>query len=198
MSSRFRSSHFRRPRRRAAVGVAIAVLAASSLPALVAAIDPDAPMVASARTGAERARAPITVGAAVPPPPSEAEALAAEVVRLTNLERVAAGRSALSGDPAVASAAVAHSVDQAARQRIGHTGSDGANAGARLTRAGFVWRAWGENVAVGQRTAQEVVTAWMNSAGHRSNMLSSSYTKIGIGVATGSDGRRYWTMVLAA
>lgn len=192
------SSPFRRPRRRLFVGLTVLALAAPSLPALGAALAPDAPMVASARAGAERARAPITVGTTVSAPPSEAAALAAEVVRLTNLERVAAGRSALSDQPVVASAAAAHSVDQAARQRMDHAGSDGSDAGTRLTRAGFVWRAWGENVAVGQRTAQEVVTAWMNSAGHRSNMLSSSYTKIGIAVATGSDGRRYWTMVLAA
>lgn len=188
----------RGPRRRLTVGFIIAALAAPSLPALGAVLDPDTPMVASARAGAERSRASIAVGTTVPPPSIDALALAAEVVRLTNLERAAAGRSALVAHPSVTAAAVAHSEDQAARQRMGHTGSDGSDAGTRLTRAGFTWRAWSENVAAGQRTAHDVVTAWMNSAGHRANMLSSSFTTIGVGVATGADGSRYWTMVLAA
>jgi uncharacterized protein YkwD len=176
----------------------IVALAAPSLPVLGAVLGPDTPMVASARTGAERSRAPVEVGTTVPPPPSEAEALAAEVVRLTNLERAAVGRSTLSVHPAVVAAAVTHSQDQAAQGRISHTGSDGSNTGTRLTRSGFTWRTWGENVAAGQRTASDVVAAWMGSAGHRANMLSSSFTTIGIGVVTSPDGRRYWTMVLAA
>lgn len=185
-------------RRRIAVGLGFVALAAPSLPALGVAFDADRPMVASAQAGAERSVAPVDIGTTVPPPPSGAVSLAAEVVRLTNLQRAAAGRSALSAHPLVGAAAVAHSQDQAARQRMGHTGSDGSDAGTRLTRAGFTWRAWGENVAAGQRSARDVVTAWMNSAGHRTNMLSSSFTTIGIGVVTGADGARYWTMVLAA
>ena len=192
------STPLRGLRRRVAVGFIVVALAAPSLPALGAVLDPDIPMIARAREGAERSRAPIDFGTTVPSAQSEAEALAAEVVRLTNVERAAAGRSALSAHPLVAAAAVAHSQDQAARQRMGHTGSDGFDAGTRLTRAGFTWRAWGENVAAGQRSARDVVTAWMNSAGHRTNMLSASFTTIGVGVVTGADGARYWTMVLAA
>ena len=188
----------RRPHRRAAFVLCIVALAVPALPALGAVLGPDTPMVAIARTDAERSRAPIEIGTTVPPPPSEAEALAAEVVRLTNLERAAVGRATLSVHPAVVAAAVSHSQDQASQGRIGHTGSDGSDTGTRLTRAGFTWRAWGENVAVGQRTASDVVAAWMGSAGHRANMLSSSFTTIGVGVVTTPDGRRYWTMVLAA
>lgn len=199
------TSPLRTRRRRIAAAMALAV-AVPSVPALGGVLGAGVPLVASARAPAERARTPVVVGTTAPPPPSttappapsEAEALAAEVVRLANLERVAAGRSALTVHPAVTAAAVAHSQDQASRQRMGHTGSDGSSAGDRLTRAGYAWRTWGENVAVGQRTAADVVGAWMGSSGHRANILNASFTTIGIGVVTGTDGRRYWTMVLAA
>lgn len=196
--SSLRRSHPRPAHRWAGVLLTVVLLAAPSLPVLGAVLDPDEPMVASARVGAERSRSAVVVGTTVPPPQDDAAVLAAEVVRLTNAERVAAGRAALAVHPAVAASADAHSRDQAAMLRMTHTGSDGSNAGDRLTRAGFTWRAWGENVAVGQRSAAEVVRAWMGSAGHRANILNGSFTTIGIGVATGSDGRRYWTMVLAA
>lgn len=180
--------------------VAIVVLIAASLlaPAVtsVFATVPDGSLVATVGSGAQRARA--TVVTTVPESLSEAELLAAEVVRLTNLERVAAGRPTLDVHPAVSAAAVGHSGDQAAMGRMSHTGSDGSDAGRRLTREGFVWRTYGENVAVGQRTAQIVVDAWMGSPGHRANILGGSFTFIGVGVATSADGRRYWTMVLAA
>lgn len=182
-------------RRTTIVLVALATLAAPTLPVLAAALEPDVPMVARASSGAQRASLP---AAPTPPPPDETAALAAEVVRLTNLERAAAGRSQLAAHPAVTAAAVAHSQDQAATGRMSHTGSDGSDAGTRLTRAGFDWRTWGENVAAGQRTAAEVVTAWMDSSGHRANMLNAAFTTIGIGVATDASGTRYWTMVLAA
>jgi len=175
----------------------VVALAAPSLPALGAVLDPGVPMVANARVSAERSRTPTAADTTITSP-SEAAALAAEVARLTNVQRAAAGRAPLSVHALVTATATAHSEDQAAHQQMSHTGSDGSDAGTRLTRAGFVWGAWGENVAAGQRTADAVVTAWMNSDGHRAHMLSSSFTMIGIGVATGADGRRYWTMVLAA
>jgi uncharacterized protein YkwD len=186
------------PRRIAIVLVAGTVLAVPSLPVLGAVLDPDVPMVARATSEAHRASSAMVVGTTLSAPSNPAEALAAEVVRLTNVERAAAGRAALTVHPAVTQAALNHSQDQAATGRMSHTGSDGSDAGTRLTRAGFTWGAWGENVAAGQRTAQDVVAAWMSSSGHRANMLSSSFTTIGVGVATDAAGTPYWTMVLAA
>lgn len=174
-----------------------ATLVAPAVPVVSAALDGSS-MVASAGAGAARSRSVVVAPTAPPPPASEAEQLVAEVVRLTNLERAAAGRSQLVVHPAAASAAMAHSADQAAMRQMSHTGSDGSNAGTRLTRAGFTWRTWGENVAVGQRSAEAVVSAWMGSSGHRANILNAAFTTIGVGVATDADGRRYWTMVLAA
>lgn len=53
----------------------------------------------------------------------------------------------------------------------------------------------GENVAVGQPTASAVVQAWMNSSGHRANILNPSYTRIGVADVVGADGRHYWVQV---
>lgn len=186
------SSSTRRLPRRIGVALAVGMLVVPSVPAIGAVIDPDVPMVASARSGAERTRVdPASASPAVDP-------VVTEVVRLTNIERAAAGRPALVLDPAVQAAAAAHSADQAATGRMSHTGSDGSSAGARLTRAGYAWRTWGENVAYGQRSPQEVVDAWMGSSGHRANILNAAFTTIGVGAVTGADGRLYWTMVLAA
>lgn len=178
------------------LAVTIVVLGALAIPpTLAVAVLDGSPMVARAGAGAER-EASYVVGTTTPP--SEAEALAGEVIRLANAERVAAGRRELVVHPAVMAAASGHSADQAARQQMSHIGSDGSDGGDRLTRAGFEWGAWGENVAVGQRTAAAVVDAWMGSSGHRANILSGSFTTIGVGAAVGADGRIYWTMLLAA
>ena len=172
--------------------VAVALLPVPAVPAIAAVIDPDVPLVASARRGAERATP------AVDTAPAAVDPVTAEVVRLTNVERVAAGRAPLTVHPQVQVAAEAHSADQAATGRMSHTGSDGSDAGTRLTRAGYRWRTWGENVAYGQRSAAEVVAAWMGSSGHRANILNAAFTTIGVGAEPGRDGRLYWTMVLAA
>lgn len=178
--------------------VVAAAFAAPSVRVVGAVLDPDAPMVARATSGAQRSSSAVGIDATGSQPSQAPPALIAEVVRLANVERAAAGRPELASHPAVTQAALAHSADQAATGRMSHTGSDGSDAGTRLTRAGFEWRTWGENVAVGQRTAADVMAAWMASPGHRANILSTSFTTVGVGVATDASGRPYWTMVLAA
>jgi len=69
------------------------------------------------------------------------------------------------------------------------------SAGDMLKQFGIKWSAWGENIASGQRTPEAVVTAWMNSEGHRANILSSNFSKIGVGYATNSNGTPYWTQI---
>lgn len=171
----------------------IVALVVPTVPVIGAALDVTS-RAANVEAEAQRARPAVVMTA---PSASEAELLAAEVVRLTNLERAAAGRSPLTVHPAVSSAAMAHSADQAATGRMSHIGSDGSDGGTRLTRAGFTWSAWGENVAAGQSTAADVVSAWMASSAHRANILSSTSRVIGVGVATSPNGTRYWTMDLA-
>lgn len=132
------------------------------------------------------------------PPPAPAASAQAECVAITNNERAAAGLPALSVSPALEQAAAGHSGYQASRNRMSHTGSGGSSAGTRITAAGYRWRTWGENVAAGYPNCAEVMRGWMNSPGHRANILNGAFTQIGIAAATASNGTIYWTMVLAA
>ena len=89
--------------------------------------------------------------------------------------------------------AQAHSEDMAKRGFFAHNNPDGATPFDRMKRAGITYRAAAENIAAGQRTAEEVVDSWMNSSGHRANILNASYTKMGLGIAYGGSYRVYWT-----
>ena len=127
-----------------------------------------------------------------------AASVATTVVELTNQARASAGLAPVIEDSHLTAAANAHSSDQAAARTMSHTGTDGSNPGARMTAAGYTWWTWGENVAAGQKTAALVVDAWMNSPGHRANILNGSFTSIGVGSVASVDGILYWTMDLAA
>lgn len=85
-------------------------------------------------------------------------------------------------------AAVAHSQDMLAKGIFSHTGSDGSNPGTRITRAGYQWMAYGENIARGYADEKAVVDGWLKSEGHCKNIMSGSFTEMG--VAHVSD---YWT-----
>ncbi len=128
------------------------------------------------------------------PPPASTSS---DAITLTNRERVNAGLSALSANGALNNAAAAHSADQAARNQMTHTGSNGSNAGDRIRAAGYQPGTWGENVAAGYTSASSVVAGWMGSSGHRANILDPAFTQIGVASATSANGTRYWTMVLA-
>lgn len=97
-------------------------------------------------------------------------------------------------------AAAAHSTDMKTRNFFSHTGSDGSNAGTRITRAGYVWGAWGENIAAGQTSVQAVVDGWMASPGHCANLMKPSFRHVGVACVKGGTGntyRSYWTLDLA-
>lgn len=130
------------------------------------------------------------------PPTSAPSNEGAAVVDLLNAERARRGLAAVSIHPLVTEAAQLHSDDQVANRNMSHTGSDGSNPGHRLDRVGFNWRGWAENVGAGHRTPAVIFDGWMNSTGHRNNMLGN-YRYIGVAVAESSDGTKYWTMVLA-
>ncbi|WP_405426488.1 CAP domain-containing protein [Micromonospora sp. NBC_00617] len=150
---------------------------------------------ATSRRSAERSKAPSTTsgsgGAS-----GTLSAQAQEVVDLVNAERAKAGCKALSVDDKLMTAAQRHSQDQADHQNMSHTGSDGSNTGVRLDRVGYAWRTYGENVAWNQKTPTAVMDAWMNSSGHRANILNCAFTEIGVGIA--SSNGPYWTQVFAA
>ena len=120
---------------------------------------------------------------------------AAEVITLTNAERFAAGLPPLSPDPLLTNAAQAHSADMVARAFYAHTSPDGSEPWHRAAAAGSTRRSIGENIACGQRSAAEVVRGWMNSPGHRANILKPGFTHIGIGFAGGGAAGTYWTQL---
>lgn len=121
--------------------------------------------------------------------------LASDVVTLTNAERTGAGLAPLAVDPTLTSAAQAHSDDMVARDFYAHTTPEGRQPWDRAATAGSTHRGIGENIACGQRSPAEVVLGWMNSPGHRANILKPDFTHIGIGHATGSLVGTYWTQL---
>ncbi|MFF7985202.1 CAP domain-containing protein [Streptomyces sp. NPDC007901] len=122
----------------------------------------------------------------------------AEVVDLTNRERARAGLRPLAVDPQLATAAQAYSTDMATRDFYAHTSPEGTQPWDRAAAAGSRRRTIGENIACGQRSAAEVVDGWMNSPGHRANILKPEFTHIGIGFAGGGRAGTYWTQLLGA
>ncbi|MCQ8828876.1 CAP domain-containing protein [Streptomyces malaysiensis] len=124
--------------------------------------------------------------------------LTSEVIALTNAERAAARLAPLAQDPRLAAAAQAHSDDMVARDFYSHTGPEGHQPWDRTRAAGATHRGIGENIACGQRSPAEVVRGWMDSPGHRANILKPDFTHIGVGHATGSRAGTYWTQVFGA
>ncbi|QEU84212.1 CAP domain-containing protein [Streptomyces viridosporus] len=132
---------------------------------------------------------------ASPLTPEGLDRAAAEVVGLTNRERARAGLPSLSPDPLLTAAAQAHSTDMVARDFYSHTAPDGSGPGDRAAAAGSARRTIGENIACGRRSAAEVVRGWMNSPGHRANILGPDFTHIGVGFAGGGRAGTYWTQL---
>ena len=128
--------------------------------------------------------------------PAPAPTTQQQVVDETNARRADNGLAPLTVDATLTAVAQAHAADQASVDTMSHTGTDGTDAGTRITTSGYPTRAWGENVAGGYTTASSVVVAWMNSPGHRANILNGTFTQIGIGLAHAADGTPYWSMEL--
>lgn len=121
-----------------------------------------------------------------------------EVVDLTNRERSRAGLRPLAVDPSLTTAAQAHCADMVARAFYAHTSPEGTQPWDRAAAAGSTRRTIGENIACGQRSAAEVVEGWMNSPGHRANILKPAFTHIGVGYAGGGPSGTYWTQLFGA
>ncbi|MGP4100128.1 CAP domain-containing protein [Nonomuraea sp. KM90] len=120
-----------------------------------------------------------------------------EVVRLTNAERAKGGCDPLKHDARLRRAAFGHSADMAKNDYFDHDSRDGRDMVDRMRATGFTGSAWAENIAMGQRSAAEVVRGWMNSDGHRQNIMNCSYTFIGVGAAKDAQGQIYWTQDFA-
>jgi uncharacterized protein YkwD len=119
-----------------------------------------------------------------------------EVLDLTNKERKDACLPPLKPDAKLFKAARSHSSNMAKQDKLDHK-LDDKDPSDRLKDVGYAFANWAENCAMGQRTAAEVVEAWMKSTdGHKENLLSK-HTEIGIGIARNADGIKYWTQVFA-
>ena len=118
-----------------------------------------------------------------------------EVVDRTNAERARHGLRTLAVDQRLAAAAQAHSADMVRRAFFAHESPDGRQVWDRAVAAGYAYRKVAENIAAGQRTAEEVVRGWMGSPGHRANILDGDLTQIGVGRADGGSYGVYWTQV---
>jgi len=118
-----------------------------------------------------------------------------DVIDLVNAERAAQGLHPLSYDPNLATAARDHSEDMGLQHYFSHTSLDGRTAPDRITAAGYSYNTYGENIAGGQPTPENVIDAWMSSSGHRANILNPNFCDIGVGYAYLADSpyRHYWT-----
>ncbi|MEU8935505.1 CAP domain-containing protein [Streptomyces sp. NPDC048409] len=125
-----------------------------------------------------------------PKPTGAASGVVARVLDLVNAERGKVGCSALTLNTTLSKVAQAHSEDMARHQTMSHDGSDGSSPGDRITGAGYTWSSYGENVAYGYASADQVMAGWMASPGHKANILNCSFKEIGVGLAEPGS---YWT-----
>lgn len=124
----------------------------------------------------------------------QSSSAASEVVRLTNSARSKNGYAALVEDGVLSEAAAVRAREIA--RSFSHTRPSGASFSSALSESGVSYLRAGENIASGQKSASEVVNAWMNSPGHRANILNSSYSRIG-SASVNIDGTLYWVQLFA-
>jgi len=120
------------------------------------------------------------------PMPARSAADQARTLALLNGERAKAGLPPLRASAAVASVAHHYACELATRPGLSHTGADGSTLRERLARGGVASSLVAENLAAGQRSADQVVAAWMASPGHRANILRPEVTTMGLGQADGA------------
>lgn len=128
----------------------------------------------------------------IPQADSSISAFENEVIRLVNEIRVQNGLKALTANWELSRVARYKSQDMADNRYFSHTSPTYGSPFQMIKAFGLSFQTAGENIAYGQTTPQAVVDAWMNSSGHRANILSASYTQIGVGYAANG---RYWTQM---
>ena len=128
----------------------------------------------------------------------------ARVVQLTNEERHANGCRPVTMDPRLRAAAEGHSEDMAINDYFSHTSKDGRSPWDRIHDEGYLFSVAGENIAAGYTSPESVLAGWMNSSGHRANILNCGFIHIGVGYYylqpdTGSvNYQHYWTQIFAS
>jgi len=121
-----------------------------------------------------------------------------EISNISNHHRKSLHLPLLSYDPKLQLAAQRHANYMAETQNMTHGENINGrqNVGQRAHNAHYNWNTVGENVAAGQTSAAQVMNSWMNSQGHRENILNRNFRNIGTGIARDTNGVTYWCMVL--
>ncbi len=117
-----------------------------------------------------------------------------EILAMVNAERQKVGVRPLSLNSRLTTAAQRHAEDMARTGQFSHTGSNGSSVRDRATASGYRSSYVGENIGMGYINAAAVMSGWMNSPGHRQNILNSNYTELGVGLIQGQGGL-YWVQV---
>lgn len=126
---------------------------------------------------------------------SDIKALENEVIRLVNIERSKKGLMALKTNWQISRIARYKSQDMINKNYFDHYSPTYGSPFNMMESFSVKFSAAGENIAMGQRTPSEVMNGWMNSPGHRANILSAAYSEIGVGVAKNKNGMYYWTQM---
>lgn len=130
-------------------------------------------------------------------PEISADEFELKVLELVNIERAKQGLSALTWDSSLAAVAEAHSLDMAQNNFFSHTNLKGQSPFDRMKAFGISYSYAAENIAAGQKTPESVMESWMNSEGHRKNILNKNVTKLGVGYVKGGSYGTYWTQNFA-
>lgn len=118
-----------------------------------------------------------------------------EVADIVNEERGKAGAAPLAVDESLCRLAQLKAEDMRDNDYFDHDSPTYGRSHEMMKQFGVSYRASGENIAMGQRTPEQVMSEWMNSQGHRKNILNDTYEKIGVGYCTGGTGRTYWVQM---
>ncbi|MCG7343964.1 S-layer homology domain-containing protein [Sporosarcina sp. ACRSL] len=127
-----------------------------------------------------------------PPPAQMDESLAVQTINLVNKERQQQNLATLKQDDELSAIAQIKAEDMAKNNYFAHNSPTYGTVGNMLDQFGYDWMGYGENIAKGYTTAETVVQGWMESPGHRANILQSHFTNIGTGYATDQNGTTYW------
>nr|WP_315023284.1 CAP domain-containing protein [uncultured Aminipila sp.] len=115
-----------------------------------------------------------------------------QVVNIVNQERAKEGLAPLTLNAKLSNVAETKAEDMRDKNYFSHTSPTYGSPFDMMKQFGITYTAAGENIAKGQKTPQDVMTAWMNSSGHRANIMNSNYQQIGVGYVTDSNGTTYW------
>ncbi len=129
--------------------------------------------------------------------PAPSSRIAADVIKLTNIERTHNQRAALRANPRLMRAAQLQADQMARAGHMAHVLPEARypRTEDRIAAADYRWQTVGENVAFGQANAAKVLDSWMHSRGHRTNILNATFTEMGAGYAVDRTGRPYYVQV---